>query len=60
MCGGTRVGVVGAGFGGQSRDETVLAVDIRGDDWVELVDDIDESLLGRGTGLFPRLEVLIV
>jgi len=59
MCGGTRVGVVGAGFGG-SRDETVLAVDIRGDDWVELVDDIDESLLGRGTGLFPRLEVLIV
>lgn len=38
----------------------MLDVDILGDDWVELVDEIDESLLGRGTGLFPRPEVLKV
>lgn len=60
MCDGTRVGVVGAGFVGASRDETVETVDTRGDDCVELVDDIDESLLGKGTGLFPLLEVLMV
>jgi len=63
MCDDRRVGVGGAGFVGLSTGdglETVLDVDTRGDDWEELGEEIDESLLGRGTGLLPRPVVLMV
>jgi len=63
MCGGTRVGVGGARFVGLSRGdglETVLDDDRRGDDWEELGEEIEESLLGKGTGRLPRPVVLIV
>jgi len=63
MCDGIRVGVGGAGCVGLSigdEQETVLDVDIRGDDWEELGEEIDESLLGKGTGRFPLPVVLMV
>ena len=63
MCDGIRVGVGGAGCVGLLTGdglETVLDVDTRGDDWEELVEEIDESLLGKGTGRFPLPVVLMV
>ena len=63
MCDGIRVGVGGAGFVGLSTGdglEIVLDVDKRGDDWEELGEEIDESLLGKGTGRLPRPVVLMV
>lgn len=56
MCADRRVGVGGAGVVGLLQGdapETVLDVDMRGDDWLELLEEMDESLLGRGTGRFP-------
>lgn len=63
MCDWRRAVAGGAGYVGLSvgdGQEIVLDVDTRGDDWEELVEEIDESLLGKGTGRFPLPEVLIV